>query len=485
MQGYQRDTQPGNKVSKKKRNRELLVVTYTFLFMFVGLIVYLVRFELVDSKGIINSSYNKRASLLEETIERGMILGNGGEILAKSEYDKNGNMTRVYPYDSLFSSTVGRYEKTKTGLENSMSFTLLTSSNNGLLKAWNELNGSMNAGDNVKTTLDVDLTQAVSDAIGRYRGAAVVLEPSTGRILAMVSKPDYNPNTVAKDWEDIISLDDSESVLINRATQATYPPGSVFKIITALAYMRDHPDYDKFHYNCDGSFKTNRKEVECYKGKRHGSLNLTSAFSKSCNGAFAQMLSETSYTTFISTAKQLLFNTSFEELDFSVKTSKVNYKAEDDLWMTAQSAIGQGETTTSPMQMAMIVSAIANGGKLMQPYMVDEIVSADGDVVETSLPKNYATLMTSKEANVLSKMMEQVVNSGTATGLQTKKYDVAGKTGTAEKSGEEPYVWFVGYSSLKGKADIAISVCIEEGSSSTDVAVPIAKKIFNAYYKNK
>ncbi len=474
-----------NKATKKKRNRELLVVTYAFVFMVVGMIAYIIRFELVDSKQVINNSYNKRANLLEETIQRGMILGSGGEILAKSEEDSAGNMVRVYPYGSLFSHTVGRYEKSKTGLENSMSFTLLTSSINGLEKAWNGLNGQKSKGDNIKTTLDVNLTEVVNDALGNYKGAVVVMEPSTGRILSMVSKPDYNPNTVSKDWDKIISLEDKDSVLINRATQSTYPPGSIFKIITTLAYIRDHADYESFSYDCHGRFQTDRKDVECYKGKRHGKLDLNSAFAKSCNGAFAKMLSETSYDTFMSTAKQLLFNTSFDKLSIPVKGSKVTYNKTDDLWMTAQTAIGQGETTTNPMHMAMIVSAIANDGKLMNPYMVDEVLNADQETIKTFLPSTYTTLMTSKEAEILSGLMESVVTSGTATSLKNKKYTVAGKTGTAEKSGEEPYVWFVGYSSTDEKADIAVSVCIEEGGSSTEVAVPIAKKIFKEYYQHK
>ncbi len=484
MREYQRDMNATRRTTKK-RNRELLVVTYTFVFLFVGVIAYLVHFELVDSKQIINSSYNKRASLLEETIDRGMILGSGGEILAKTDYDSKGNMFRVYPYGSLFSHTVGRYEKTKTGLENSMSFTLLTSNINGIEKAWNDLNGEKSKGDNVKTTLDVNLSKVASDAMGKYKGSVVVMEASTGRILTMISKPDYDPNKVSENWDDIISLKDSDSVLINRGTQSTYPPGSIFKIVTALAYIRDHADYNSFSYDCHGSFATDRKDVECYKGKKHGKVDLTKAFAKSCNGAFAKMLSETAYTTFMSTAKQLLFNYSFDKLDIAIKTSKVNYSEQDDLWMTAQTAIGQGETTTSPMHMAMIVAAIANGGKLMTPYMVDEVVNADQEIVKTYLPSTYATLMTSEEAEILSGLMDSVVTSGTATSLKNKKYTVAGKTGTAEKTGEEPYVWFVGSSSMNDSADIVVSVCIEEGGSSTEVAVPIAKKIFQAYYKNK
>ena len=144
--------------------------------------------------------------------------------------------------------------------------------------------------------------------------------------------------------------------------------------------------------------------------------------------------------------------------------------------------MGQGNTTTSPMHYAMIVSAIANGGTLMKPYMVDRIENYHGSVVEKNFPSKYATLMTLSEATVLTELMEEVVSSGTATKLSSKKYTAAGKTGTAQTGRENPTAWFVGFASSE-QPDIVVSIVLEDAGSASDYAVPIAKKIFDAYYK--
>ena len=472
-------------IRKRKRvNREISLITYIFVGLFVLLIGNYVRFMFVESGDVINSSYNKRQELLAETIERGMILGSKGEVLAKSEYDKDGNMTRVYPYKSLFAHTVGRFLKTKTGLENTMSFPLLTSSINPLEKAWNDIAGERSPGDNVVTTLDVDLQKVASDALGSKQGVVVVMEPSTGKILAMVSKPDYDPNKVEENWDKLTSMSGDESALLNRATQGMYSPGSIYKVVTAVAYMRENPDYADFTYTCDGVFDTNVNNyaVKCYNGKKHGTVTFETAFSKSCNGAYAKMLSQMNLSKFTEVNKSLLFNTALG-LDFSVAPSQFAISSDATLDVIAQTAMGQGTTLMTPMHAVMLVSAVANGGKLMTPYMVDEIQSATGDVVETFSPTAYGTLFSSDEAKVLTEMMELTVKSGTATKLQSSKYSAAGKTGTAEVNDKKPHSWFIGFASQEGTGDIAISVIVENAGAGSDYAVPIAKKVFDAYYK--
>ncbi|MDO5293483.1 MAG: penicillin-binding transpeptidase domain-containing protein [bacterium] len=476
------ETSTKRKRTRKKVNREISTIAYFFVILFVGLLGYLTKFIIVDSPKVINNTYNKRQELLENSVQRGMILGSKGEVLAKSVYDDDDNMTRVYPYDSLFSHTVGRYLKTKTGLENSTTFTLLTSSINPIEKVFNDISGERSKGNNVVTTLDVDLQKVASDALGSNKGAVVVMEPSTGKILAMVSKPTYNPNTVDKKWESLIADTNNESALVNRATQSTYPPGSVYKILTALGYMRQFPDeYKNFTYTCNGKYRIGDDVVKCAGGTHHGEVDLEEAFAKSCNGAFATMLSKMDVNEFKKTNEQLLFNTEFN-LDLSVRSSSFTLKSSDSSSLEARTAIGQGNTTTSPMHMAMIASAIANGGTLMKPYMIDRVENYQGHVVSTTTPKSYATLMSGNEAQILTSMMEEVVTKGTATALKTSKYTVAGKTGTAETAGAEPYSWFVGFSSKEAN-DVVVSVCVEDAGSSSSYAVPIAKKVFAAYYK--
>lgn len=475
------ETVPKKKRTRKRVNREISVIAYVFVILFVGLIGYICHFILVDSEDVINSSYNKRQNMLEQTIQRGMILGSGGEILAKTVYDQNGTMTRVYPYDSLFAHTVGRYLKTKTGLENSMTFKLLTSTINPIEKIFNDIRGERSIGDNVVTTLDVTLQKVANEALGSKKGAVVVMEPSTGKILAMVSKPSYNPNTVDENWEKLISSDNTDSVLMNRVTQGTYPPGSVYKIITALGYMRQNPSsYEDFTYTCNGTYKIGDDVIKCAGGTSHGTVNLRQAFTKSCNGAFASMLSQMDATQFAKTNKDMLFNTSLD-LDIQVRTPSYTLTAKDNESLQARTAIGQGNTTTNPMHMAMVVSAIANNGTLMKPYLVDRIENANGSTIDKTVPKSYAKLMSEAEASVLNEFMENVVTSGTAQSLNTSRYTVAGKTGTAETSGADPYSWFVGYAG-KNQPDLVVSVCVEDAGSGSSYAVPIAKKIFAAYY---
>ena len=214
------DQEQQDRIKKRKKiNKEITLIAYIFFGLFVLLIGNFVRFIQIEGKDVINSSYNKRQNLLDQTIERGMILGNNGEVLAKTEYDSNDTMTRVYPYRCLFAHSVGRYLKTKTGLENTMSFPLLTSSINPLEKAWNDIAGERSPGNNLITTLDVDIQKVASAALGSKQGAVVVLEPSTGKILTMVSKPDYDPNKVEQNWETLTSMSSDKSALLNRTTQ--------------------------------------------------------------------------------------------------------------------------------------------------------------------------------------------------------------------------------------------------------------------------
>lgn len=470
------------KRTRKCVNREISIIAYVFVILFAGLIAYLARFIAVDGQEVINSSYNKRQNMLEKSIQRGMILGSKGEILAKTEYDKNGEMTRVYPYDSLFAHTVGRYNKTKTGLENSMAFKLLTSSSNPIQKIFNDIKGKRSPGDNVVTTLDVNLQKVASEALGSKKGAVVVMEPSTGKILAMVSKPSYNPNTVDQNWEKLISSDNEDSALMNRATQGTYPPGSVYKIITAIGYMRQYPDsYRNFTYTCDGKYTIGDDVLKCAGGAKHGKVNMEEAFAKSCNGAFASMLANMDLSEFAKTNKDMLFNTSLD-VDIPVRKPSYTLSNKDNDSLRARTAIGQGNTTTNPMHLAMVASAIANKGILMRPYIVDRIENAEGTIIDKTALKSYARLMSESEAATLTEYMEGVVTSGTAKALKTKEYTVAGKTGTAEIAGANPYSWFVGFAS-KNQADLVVSVCVENAGSSSSYAVPIAKKVFAAYYK--
>lgn len=220
-------------MKKTSTDKSILFVTYIMVGLFVGLMGYFGYFLQVQSETVINNSYNARLDSFSDRIIRGEILSNDGTVLAKTNVAEDGTEVREYPYGSLFAHVVGYSDQGKTGLESLANFYLLSSHMNLVEQAVNELSDTKNLGDQVVTTLDVGLQQAASDALGDRRGAVVVMEPDTGKILAMVSKPGFDPNQLSSQWESLISGDNTEAQLLNRAAQGVYPPGSTFKIVTA------------------------------------------------------------------------------------------------------------------------------------------------------------------------------------------------------------------------------------------------------------
>ncbi len=369
-----------------KANKSILLAAYLVVGLFVGLMGYLGYFLQVKSENVINNSYNARLDSFSDRIVRGDILSSDGRVLAGTEVGEDGTETRRYPYGSLFAHAVGYSDRGKTGLEALANFYLLSSHVNLAEKTMNELAGVKNIGDNVITTLDVDLQQAASDALGDRKGAVVVMEPDTGKILAMVSKPGFDPNTLAADWESLISGDNTQAQLLNRATQGVYPPGSTFKIVTILEYMREHPtDWQEYTFDCDGKFEYGDYTISCYHGNAHGHQTLEEAFANSCNGAFASLGLTLDLQGMLDLTGQLLFN---QELPLSLAYSKSSYAmgtGADD-WERLQTAIGQGNTQMTPMHNAMITAAIANGGVLMKPYLIDRVENAAGEEMKNSCP---------------------------------------------------------------------------------------------------
>ncbi len=448
------------------------------------LIAYVVYFNVELREDYANSPYNsKRQNSYQEKVVRGTILSNEGEVLAMTSKDQNGKEYREYPYGSVFAHVVGYAASGTSGLEQKMNSYLLTSHENAWEKLAHGFTAQKDMGDTVITTLDVKMQQAAYDALGNRKGAVVVLEPDTGKILAMVSKPDFNPNTIMEDWENI-SADTTSSPLLNRATQGLYPPGSIFKVVTALAYWQQYHTLDNFSFDCTGELTKGNFTIHCYKGKAHGEEDFYEAFAKSCNTAFAQMALDMKVNAYKKTAETLLFNQELP-LDFVHRQSSFTLTSGEGAPLTMQTAIGQGNTLVSPMHMALIVSAIANDGVMMKPYLVERIESYDGNVVQTTSPKTYKKVMTAQEAELLTNLMMDVVEYGTASSLSGKSYTIAGKTGTAEHgnvSSTTPHSWFIGFSNVENP-DIVVCVIAEEAGSGSSVAVPIANTIFEAYYK--
>ena len=482
MQNQKRTIQ--TKKKKQKRNREIMTVTVGVVGLFLLMMGYLVFYAMTHREELLNNSYNNRQQLLLAQNRRGSIYSREGEILAETIEDEDGEEQRVYPYDSLFAHTVGYVDKGKTGIEAQTNYYLIQSDIPAINKVQNELIGEKNPGNNVYTTLDVKMQKAASDALGIYKGAVIAMNPVTGEILAMVSKPDFDPNKIASAWDKLV--EDTESgILLNRATQGLYPPGSTFKIITALEYIRENPNtYQDYRFLCNGRFQEGDGTINCYHGSKHGEVDLEKSFAKSCNASFANVGVGLDKKAFTATLSSLLFNESLPlSCEYNRSSLLVSESNTNESMM--QTAIGQGEIQMTPMHLTMLTAAIANEGVLMKPYLIDRIENAERGVVKKEKSEPYGELMSQMEAEVLSKYMTAVVENGTGTKLSGLSYTAAGKTGSAEFSSqkEESHAWFTGFAPAENP-QIVVTVIIEGAGSGGDYAVPMARRVFDAYLKD-
>lgn len=465
-----------------KANRNISIVLYGIVLLFLCMCVRLGYFIQIESEDVINNSYNSaRLNLFESRVVRGKILAEDGTILAETVVGEDGSETRVYPYNDLYAHVLGYSSIGKSGIESLANYYLLSSHTNPLAKVVKQLADEKNVGDNVITTLNPVMQSVAFDALGDRKGAVIALEPDTGKILAMVSKPAFNPNQINEQWESLINGDQAEALLLNRATQGLYPPGSTFKIITALQYMREHPGtYNEYRFECDGILEFTNFKIRCYHQNAHGTEDFTEAFANSCNGSFASLGQEMDLNGLYALSEQLLFN---QEQPLSLPYNKSEYqmKSGAEQWEIAQTVIGQGSTLMTPMHNLMVVSSIANGGILMKPYLIERVENAEGEPVKKFMPEQYGELMVANEAKALNDLLEQVVTEGTGSAIRTDAYSAAGKTGSAEfEKNRETHAWFVGYAPAE-QPQIAVCVLVEEGGSGGQVAAPIARKLFDAY----
>lgn len=467
----------------KIANRPILVLTYAFAGVFLLMILYLGKFMISDSSTVIANSYNKRQDKLAENVIRGDIVSSDGTVLATTQYAEDGSEYRYYPYGTMFAHAVGYSTYGKSGVELSANYYLLTSNANIIERTTNALQEEKNMGDTVVTTLDYNLQSTAYYALGSAKGAVVVLEPDTGKILAMVSKPDFDPNSIDSVWTSVTEGTISDdTILLNRATQGLYPPGSTFKVLTALEYMRENDDWESYTYDCEGLTVLNNVTIHCYNNTVHGTVNLADSIAYSCNTSFSNIGTTLDMDAFYSLCETFLFN---KDLPYSGLSSKSSFVLDgsSDSSLIPQTVIGQGDTLISPLHNALIMATIANGGVMMEPYLIDHIENYVGVNVRSFTPSAYKRLMTVDEAQELTELLEGVVEYGTGSVLNNSTYTVAGKTGTAEYNSEgESHSWFVGFSNVDNP-DLVVCVVIEEADISGVKAVNVAKQVFDAYYQ--
>ncbi|MCM1154591.1 MAG: penicillin-binding transpeptidase domain-containing protein [Roseburia sp.] len=469
------------KRARQKTNRQIGFVTGVFVALFASMMGYTCYYAMNHKQEMINNSYNSRQEMLITQNTRGTIYAGDGQVLAQTVTDDAGQESRKYPYENMFAHVVGYASHGRFGIEAQSNYYLIQSNARLSDKVASEVSGEKYPGDNVYTNLNVALQEVAYQSLGVYKGAVIVTEPSTGKILAMVSKPDFDPNQIESIWDELLEDNDS-GILLNRATQGLYPPGSTFKIVTALEYIRENPDtYQNYSYQCGGRFTRGEDVINCFHGTAHGGEDFTKSFAKSCNASFANISMLLDRTSYEDTLTDLLFNCELP-VSFAYNKSRVIVDETVSDSDVMQASIGQGMDQITPLHMNMITSAIANNGVLMKPYLIDRVENYNGNILKQFTPEPYGSLMTGAEAEVLKTLMTEVVQSGTATRLQGFGYTAAGKTGSAEYNSDksDSHAWFTGFAPVEDP-QICVTIIIEGAGSGGDYAVPIARRIFSAY----
>ena len=431
---------------------------------------YLIKLEWKDRPTIIANSYNPRLNRSDPLLVRGEILDNAGNVLAQTV-----NGERQYPYGAACAHVTGYIGISKTGMEAGANYILESTPNKFLSTLASGFRGELPSGNSVALTVNAGLQQLAYDLIGNRNGAAVMIEPSTGRVLCMVSRPSFDPAGVADNW-DALRLDES-SPLLNRATSGLYPPGSTFKLVTALAALRSGPAYSGFTYTCTGELNQGNKLLHCFDGKAHGEVDLASALAQSCNCYFAQLGLDMGAEALQKAAQSVGFGKPFS---FPLGAAAPAFALTRDSSESAimETAIGQGETLVTPLYLAMFTAAIANDGVLMQPYLLDHVVDPKGKASDYTIPTQLETLMTAAEAQALTELMQGVVESGTARAAQTDAFSIAAKTGTAENAAGADHSWIVAFAPADDP-QVAVAVLLEQAGSSGNAPV-IAQQLLAA-----
>ena len=415
---------------RRKKNRPLTFVSAFFILIFVSLIGYLVYFDAIKSEDFINSPYNTRQDTFSDRVVRGSIQSSDGEVLAQTNVYEDGTEERTYPFSNIFAHAVGYDTNGKSGLESEANFQLLTSHSFFLEQMKNEFLGKKNQGDTVISSLNADLQTTAYNSLGDRRGAVVVLEPSTGRILAMVSKPDFDPNTIEQDWDALIN-DDSNSSLFNRALQGQYPPGSTFKIITMSAGLSEGVVSPNDSFFCPGYKIVEDRRIHCHKRTGHGAENFVQGAQNSCNPVFIEVGLRLGVEKFCDYFRNfgLMEKTG---IDLPGEASTIMHKEENIGEVElATMAFGQSFQIT-PIRLAATVSALVNGGKMVTPHVATDVLDEEGNVVKhLNFPEKEGVL-SEETSRTVREILESVVSEGSGKNAYLEGYSIGGKTATSQ-----------------------------------------------------
>ena len=483
-------------------NTTLRRLANVVMVMFLALMVSTTWIQFFHADELNDDNRNVRKIWAQFGTDRGPIVVDGEAIAQSTPIDDQFGYQREYMDGRLYSPLTGYFSIVSgTSKIEDTENDFLSGSADALWmdRLRNTLTGRDPQGSSVELTIDAAAQRAAWDALGDQRGAVVAVEPSTGKILAMVSKPNYDPNDLAthdskaanKAMEELASSDDRP--LESRATATRYPPGSTFKLVTAAAAL-ESGDYDEStsldapdRYTPPGTDRSigNYGGTSC---SSTGEMSLADALRISCNTAFAELGVDLGNEALYDQASAFGFNAPFE-VPFETTPSAFP-PPDDEGWadaFVAQAAIGQWNVAATPLQVAMTSAAIANDGELMAPYSVETIRDPELEVVEKTSPRKLEDSVSSETANQLTDMMVGVVEDGSGTSAQIPGVTVAGKTGTAQHGeGLPPHVWFTGFAPAEDPK-VAVAVVVESGGSvgtseatGGAVAAPIARAVIEA-----
>lgn len=449
---------------KNVLRRNISILLIFFVILFVILIGYLGYVTVTYGERWFVTPYNPRISNMQTNIEPGDIFDRAGRALLYTSDDE-----RKYIADD------GRRKATAHIIGDSHGMTYgaqtyfakyLYGFDSGTIDRIEDLiTGNERKGKDVVLTIDAGLSETALKALGKYNGAVVVMNYKTGEILASVSKPVFDPADMSLFLEG-----GGESELVNRAFVGQYPPGSIFKLITAAAIIDE--GMTDFTVDCEGGIEIAGQEITCW--SEHGKIGLTGAIEHSCNVYFAEAARVLGTRKINSTAEDFLFNKEFLFEDVMMGTSV--YETTNNDIDLSWSSIGQYHDLMTPLHACMMAAGIANDGTMMEPKLLMDVVDGENSVYNLT-PETAAQVM--DDAELLKEMMVQCVKSGTGTKAAVKGYTVGGKTGTAEVSTEEGKVahsWFVGFVD-DDEHPIAIAVIMERAGSGSGHAAPAAGEI--------
>jgi penicillin-binding protein A len=479
-------------------NRQIVKLFGFIVVLFAVLVGFTSYWSVFDAKSLQEEDANARPLLEQQQVRRGRILAADGTVIAKSVPKGRGDALRFvrrYPEGKLYGHPIG-YSFVRYGDSEFEQFhnDTLVGEDSEFSSILDELTGREQEGNDIVTNIDpVAQRTALSDLEAAGFGAVVAIEPSTGAVKALVSNKPYDPNRVPEEFGRL-STNGVERPLYDRATQGQYPPGSTFKVVTAAAGLESGVITPETTIDAPGSIDDEGQELANDFDKDWGSIALDTALTNSVNTWFGQLGQKLGNDALFETMEKFGFNSTppidlpEDQVEKSGVFEEGNLLTSKDPVDLARVAIGQERLLATPLQMAMVAAAVANGGKLMKPQIWNRVVDPDGRVTDRLDPSEYSQPISAATAAELTTAMEGVVSGGTGTNAAISGVQVAGKTGTAETPGNaacgggeaENQAWFIGFAPAENpKIAIAASVeCTEQFGN--DVAAPIFRDVAEA-----